>query len=44
MELTINYSYVDQIIPPRCRKPRPQLAWFAGNASRPTGYFTRCDA
>lgn len=24
MELTINYSYVDQIIPPRCRKPRPQ--------------------
>lgn len=24
MELTINYSYVEQIIPPRCRKPRPQ--------------------
>ncbi|HEJ4407892.1 TPA: hypothetical protein SL557_000171 [Pseudomonas aeruginosa] len=24
MELTVNYSYVEQIIPPRCRKPRPQ--------------------
>lgn len=23
MELTVNYSYVEQIIPPRCRKPRP---------------------
>ena len=24
MDLTINYSYVAQIIPPRCRNPRPQ--------------------
>jgi hypothetical protein len=24
MELTVNYSYVAQTIPPRCRKPRPQ--------------------
>jgi hypothetical protein len=24
MELTVNYSYVEQITPPRCRKPRPQ--------------------
>lgn len=24
MELTVHYSYVEQIIPPRCRKPRPQ--------------------
>lgn len=24
MELTVNYSYVEQIIPPRCRNPRPQ--------------------
>jgi len=24
MELTVNYSYVAQVIPPRCRKPRPQ--------------------
>jgi len=23
------------------RRRAPQLAWFAGNASRPTGYFTR---
>lgn len=24
MELTVHYSYVEQVIPPRCRKPRPQ--------------------
>lgn len=24
MEITVNYSYVAQVIPPRCRKPRPQ--------------------
>jgi len=24
MQLTVNYSYVEQIVPPRCRKPRPQ--------------------
>jgi len=24
MELTVKYSYIEQIIPPRCRKPRPQ--------------------
>lgn len=24
MQLTVNYSYVEQVIPPRCRKPRPQ--------------------
>ncbi|MCF5381974.1 hypothetical protein GIW05_00360 [Pseudomonas syringae] len=24
MELTVNYSYIDQIVPPRCRTPRPQ--------------------
>nr|WP_100549880.1 MULTISPECIES: hypothetical protein [unclassified Pseudomonas] len=24
MELTVKYSYVEQITPPRCRKPRPQ--------------------
>lgn len=24
MELTVNYSYVAHIVPPRCRKPRPQ--------------------
>lgn len=23
------------------RRRAPQLAWFTGNASRPTGYFTR---
>ncbi len=23
MELTVNYSYIEQIIPPRCRNPRP---------------------
>lgn len=23
MELTVTYSYVEQIVPPRCRKPRP---------------------
>lgn len=26
------------------RRRAPQLAWFAGNASRPTGYFIRSDA
>lgn len=24
MQLTVNYSYVEQIVPLRCRKPRPQ--------------------
>lgn len=25
------------------RRRAPQLTWYAGNASRPTGYFTRTD-
>jgi len=29
---------------PYVRRRAPQLAWFAGNASRPTGYFTHSDA